>query len=34
MLAPVNGNEDPNYFDNRRAAGIHNPNGLFSRIFG
>lgn len=26
--------EDPNYHDNRREAGIHNPNGLFSTLFG
>lgn len=26
--------EDPNYHENRKAAGIYNPNGPFSIIFG
>ena len=26
--------EDPNYHDNRRAAGTYNPDGLFSTLFG
>lgn len=26
--------EDPNFFENRKAAGLYNPNGLFSTIFG
>lgn len=26
--------EDPNYFENRKDAGLYNPNGLFSTIFG
>lgn len=26
--------EDPNYFDNRREAGLYNPNGVFSILFG
>lgn len=26
--------EDPNYFENRKEAGLYNPNGVFSIIFG
>ncbi|MGI8729851.1 MAG: hypothetical protein ACR2LK_07655 [Solirubrobacteraceae bacterium] len=26
--------EDPNFFENRKDAGLYNPNGLFSTIFG
>lgn len=26
--------EDPNYFENRKANGSYNPNGVFSTIFG
>lgn len=26
--------EDPNFFENRKAQGSYDPNGLFSTIFG
>lgn len=26
--------EDPNFFENRKAAGLYNGNGLFTLIFG
>jgi len=26
--------EDPNYFENRKANGTYNPNGVFSILFG
>lgn len=26
--------EDPNYFENRKANGTYNPNGIFSILFG